>query len=65
MIVPRRHLLQVLTLGAPALAQQQPLPGLSEVRLKALRPVLDRRAAQLKALRAFEVDDAVGPNGRV
>jgi len=65
MIVPRRRLLQALTLAAPALAQQQPLPSLSEDRLKVLRPVLDRRAAQLKALRAFEVDDSVGPNGRV
>jgi hypothetical protein len=62
MIVPRRRLLQVLTLAAPALAQQQ---NFSEERLKVLRPVLDRRIAQLTALRALEVDDAVGPNGRV
>jgi hypothetical protein len=62
MIVPRRHLLQALTLAAPALAQQI---RLSEERLKALQPVLDRRIAQLQALRAFEVDDAVGPHGCV
>jgi hypothetical protein len=34
--------------------------NLSDERLEVLRPVLERRLAQLETLRSFEVDDSVG-----
>jgi hypothetical protein len=34
--------------------------NLNDERLRVLKPVLERRRAQLRALRSFEVDDAVG-----
>lgn len=33
---------------------------LRDERLRALKPVLERRLTQLRALRDFEVDDAIG-----
>ena len=35
--------------------------NLSDERLRVLKPVLERRIPQLRALRDFEFDDAVGP----
>lgn len=77
MTVARRRLLQALTLAGfdtAAAAQDSTLTlealrsasrlrgtGLSDDRLQILKPVLERRFAQLQALRGFEIDDAIGP----
>ena len=35
--------------------------NLSDVRLRVVRPVIERRQADLRALREFEIDDSVAP----
>ncbi len=45
---------------APA-AGAQCEANLAEERMRAVKPVLDRRRAQLKALRDFEISDSVEP----
>ena len=71
----RRRLLQSLALAGGQSASAQPAlevnvlgnvaaahgANLSDARLRVLKPVLDRRLAQLRALRDFEFDDGVEP----
>jgi hypothetical protein len=54
---------QATTLSVEALRNASLLHGiqLSDQRLEVVKPVVERRLAQLKALRDFAVEDAVGP----
>jgi hypothetical protein len=75
MAVSRRRLIQSLALTAgccegagpalslDALRQVSAFQGtnLSDDRLRVLKPVLERRLADLRALRDFEIDDSVAP----
>jgi hypothetical protein len=35
--------------------------NLSDARLQVIKPALERRLSELRVLRSFEIDDAVGP----
>ncbi len=77
MSVNRRRLLQSLALSAasPAVEAAEPAitlealrnvsaahgTNLSDDRLRVVRPVLERRLPDLRALRDLEIDDAVAP----
>jgi hypothetical protein len=68
MTASRRRLLQSLPLSLVAAQAQEPAPHpiphvitLSDERLRILKPVLERRQAQLKALRDFDIDDSIAP----
>lgn len=71
MDVARRRVIKSLGLGgawqAAGAQESAPCPpgleasALPADRVRELQPVMERRRAQLKALREFEVDDSVAP----
>ena len=70
MAVSRRRLLQAAALaGGSATAPVDALrnvaeahgSNLSDDRLRIVKPVLEQRQAQIRALREFEVDDSIAP----
>ncbi len=54
----RRLFWSVLLSSASAGAQ---VIKLSDERMRVLRPILERREAQLQALRDFSIDDSISP----
>ena len=68
MTVNRRQLFWSALLYGPAAAAQNPAEAaaangltLSEERLRLIKPIVDRRRAQLQALRDFPIDDSTLP----
>ena len=53
---------QELTLDAVRAASALHGRDVSDARLQVLKPVLERRLAQLRVLRSLDIDDTIGPS---